>query len=70
MKLRAFVPYNETITNGTQTWGQEEECGMDILTNDIVPIAVGCALAALVVIVLIAYVIGRRRNRARGYESM
>lgn len=38
--------------------------------NDIVPIAVGICLAVLVVVVLIAYVIGRRRNRQRGYESV
>ena len=31
--------------------------------DKIVPIAVGCALAGLVVIVLIAYLIGRFRNR-------
>jgi lysosomal-associated membrane protein 1/2 len=37
---------------------------------DIVPIAVGCALAGLVVIVLIAYLIGRRRSHAKGYLSM
>lgn len=36
----------------------------------IVPIAVGIALIALVVIVLIAYVVGRRRTRAAGYMSM
>jgi len=42
----------------------------DILTSDIVPIAVGCALAALVVVVLIAYLIGRRRARQRGYQSV
>jgi len=39
-------------------------------TPDIVPIAVGCALAGLVVVVLIAYLIGRRRAQARGYLSM
>jgi len=38
--------------------------------NDIVPIAVGIALTVLVLVVLIAYVIGRRRNRQRGYESV
>lgn len=37
--------------------------------NDIVPIAVGCALAGLVVIVLIAYIIGRRRTH-RGYQQV
>lgn len=39
-------------------------------TPDIVPIAVGCALMALIVIVLVGYLIGRRRNQARGYLSM
>lgn len=39
-------------------------------TPDIVPIAVGCALAALVVVVLIAYLVGRRNAHARGYLSM
>lgn len=40
------------------------------VTPDIVPIAVGCSLAALVAVVLVAYVIGRRRSAARGYLSM
>lgn len=38
--------------------------------TDIVPIAVGCALIALVVVVLIAYLVGRRRAQSRGYISM
>ncbi|KAL1123828.1 hypothetical protein AAG570_001599 [Ranatra chinensis] len=37
---------------------------------DIVPIVVGCVLAALVVLVLVGYLIGRRRSQARGYLSM
>jgi len=37
--------------------------------SDLVPIAVGCALAALVVLVLVSYLIGRRR-RASAYESV
>jgi len=41
-----------------------------INTPDIVPIAVGIALIALVVVVLIAYLVGRRRAAARGYVSM
>lgn len=45
-----------------------KDCKLD--TPDIVPIAVGCALAALVIIVLIAYLIGRKRSQARGYLSM
>ena len=38
--------------------------------NDIVPIAVGVALACLVVAVLVAYMVGRRRNRQNGYQSV
>lgn len=45
------------------------ECPADTETNSIVPIAVGAALAGLVVIVLIAYLIGRRKRRS-GYESV
>ena len=46
------------------------ECPSDDDSNSIVPIAVGAALAGLVVIVLIAYLIGRRRSRRQGYESV
>lgn len=38
-------------------------------SSSIVPIAVGCALAGLIVIVLVAYLIGRRRS-GRGYSQM
>jgi len=38
--------------------------------NDVVPIIVGCALASLVLMVLIAYLVGRRKSRARGYQSV
>lgn len=41
-----------------------------IAPTDIVPIAVGIALAALVVIVLIAYLVARRRSQQGGYVSM
>jgi len=46
-------------------------CKADQKVKDIVPIAVGVALAALVVIVLVAYLIGRRRTvAAGGYERV
>ncbi|OQV12383.1 hypothetical protein BV898_13336 [Hypsibius exemplaris] len=64
IRVQAFVSANATVFTDIET------CPANSPTSDIVPIAVGCALAALVVIVLIAYVIGRRRNRARGYESI
>jgi len=47
-----------------------EECATDDKTDDIVPIVVGCALAGLVIIVLIAYMVGRRRSRQKGYQSV
>eukprot|EP00918_Siedleckia_nematoides_P100776 GHVU01220172.1.p1 GENE.GHVU01220172.1~~GHVU01220172.1.p1 ORF type:complete len:271 (+),score=33.47 GHVU01220172.1:137-949(+) len=43
-------------------------CTLDDINNTI-PIAVGAALAGLVLIVLIAYLIGRRKSR-HGYESV
>lgn len=46
------------------------ECSADEKSNSIVPIVVGASLAGLVVIVLIAYLIGRRRSRRTGYESV
>lgn len=39
-------------------------------TPDIVPIAVGCSLAAMVALLLIAYLCGRRNSRNNGYHSM
>ena len=38
--------------------------------HDIVPVAVGVTLAVLVVLVLVAYLFGRRRARQRGYQSV
>ena len=38
-------------------------------TPDVVPIAVGFALAALIAIVLISYLCARRRSTSRGYMS-
>ncbi|GIX75526.1 hypothetical protein CEXT_330101 [Caerostris extrusa] len=54
----------------TRTLGTAEECEADNKVNDIVPIAVGIALLALVVVVLIAYFVGRRRSRQKGYQSV
>ncbi|XP_024868526.1 lysosome-associated membrane glycoprotein 1-like [Temnothorax curvispinosus] len=62
LQFQAFRGDNTTI------FGLAKDCSYD--TPDIVPITVGCALAGLVVIVLIAYLVGRRRSQARGYLSM
>lgn len=51
-------------------FGAVEECDADDKVSDAVPIAVGCALAALIIIVLIAYLVGRRQTRQKGYQSV
>ena len=46
-------------------------CTKDQKTSKVVPIAVGAALAGLVVVVLIAYLIGRFRSRKQNsYEAL
>ncbi|GIY64774.1 uncharacterized protein CDAR_303021 [Caerostris darwini] len=47
-----------------------EECEADDTISDIIPIAVACALASLIIIVLIAYLVGRRRRNQKGYTSV
>ncbi|KAL3101898.1 hypothetical protein niasHS_003307 [Heterodera schachtii] len=47
-----------------------ENCPLDARTSDLVPIVVGALLAGLVVIVLIAYLIGRARAKRQGYTSV
>jgi hypothetical protein len=59
VRLQAF----RANTNTTDLSGQEYICMGDSTVSNIVPIAVGCALAGLIVIVLIAYIIGRLRRR-------
>lgn len=58
--------YRTTHGNG---FSAARECGGGDVP-DAVPIAVGCALGGLVVVVLVAYLVGRRRSAARGYLSM
>ncbi|KAG8034536.1 hypothetical protein G9C98_007612 [Cotesia typhae] len=62
LQFQAFRSDNSTA------FGFAEDCAFE--TQDVVPIAVGCALIALVIIVLVAYLVGRRRSQARGYRSM
>jgi len=48
----------------------EKVCPADIAKDsNLIPIIVGACLAVLVVIVLVAYLIGRRRSR-NGYQSV
>ncbi|PAA76093.1 hypothetical protein BOX15_Mlig032379g1 [Macrostomum lignano] len=63
--------FRDTSKNSTGFFtGTKKDCLSDQV-NNIVPIVVGASLAALVVIVLVAYLIGRRRAAARdGYQSV
>ena len=48
----------------------ETICSADVKKDsNLIPIIVGGCLAALVIIVLVAYIIGRRRSRD-GYQSV
>lgn len=62
LQFQAFKADNSTV------FSLAKDCAFD--TPDVVPIAVGCTLAVLVFIVLIAYLIGRRRSQGHGYLSM
>lgn len=66
VQLQAFI--NGTTQKPGQ-FGAAVECAAGDISN-IVPIAVGAALAALVIIVLIAYLIGRSKSRQKGYQSV
>lgn len=49
----------------------DTSCSLDQKSSKVVPIAVGAALAGLVVVVLIAYLIGRFRSRKQNsYEAL
>lgn len=65
MKVEAFRKKNTTDIDPYKY----TQCEQDNEMGNIVPIAVGAALGALVLIVLIAYLVGRKRN-IRGYESV
>lgn len=45
-----------------------EDCKADGAESFLVPIAVGVALIVLVLLVLVAYFIGRQRSRVANYE--
>ena len=52
------------------TFDLEKVCQADIeKDSNLIPIIVGACLAVLVIIVLAAYLIGRRRSR-NGYQSV
>jgi len=65
LRAEAFLPNSTTLlTEHVCTLDQNQE------TSDLIPIIIGAALAALVVVVLVAYLIGRARARGSNYETI
>jgi len=64
------APLQALIQDKNNTLATPELCEHDMRTSDIVPIVVGACLAALVIIVLVAYLIGRARAKRQGYASV
>ncbi|VDM13196.1 unnamed protein product [Wuchereria bancrofti] len=67
VRLTAYVHFNTTEFPENQEY---DICQLDVRTSDLVPIVVGVCLAALVIIVLIAYLVGRARAKRQGYASV
>lgn len=66
--LNVFQVWVQAFQVEGDKFGSVEECQLDE-NNMLIPIAVGGALAGLVLIVLIAYLIGRKRSHA-GYQTI
>ncbi|XP_051025910.1 lysosome-associated membrane glycoprotein 1 isoform X2 [Acomys russatus] len=66
--LNVFSVQVQAFKVESNRFGSVEECMQDG-NNMLIPIAVGGALAGLVLIVLIAYLIGRKRSHA-GYQTI
>ncbi|KAI6173274.1 hypothetical protein M3Y98_01064300 [Aphelenchoides besseyi] len=59
------------LSNASFPAGQVfEQCAADAKTSELVPIIVGACLVGLVIIVLVAYLIGRARAKRAGYASV
>jgi len=66
LRVQAFYDRTHRFSG----YGDAVSCNADIEKNsNLIPIIVGACLAVLIVIVLVAYLIGRRRSRA-GYETV
>ncbi|CAK5123912.1 unnamed protein product [Meloidogyne enterolobii] len=63
----AFANQTSPSFNNTQSY---QYCAADARTSDLVPIIVGACLGGLVIIVLVAYLIGRVRAKRQGYNSV
>ncbi|XP_028815361.1 lysosome-associated membrane glycoprotein 2 isoform X2 [Denticeps clupeoides] len=62
LRIQPFAVVNDRFSTA-------EECFLDSDLSFLVPIAVGVALSFLIILVLISYLIGRRKSRT-GYQSV
>lgn len=62
LRVQAFITGDD--------FSQADHCAADQETTDLIPIIIGAALAALVIIVLVAYLIGRARANTPAYDNM
>jgi lysosomal-associated membrane protein 1/2 len=62
LRVQPFVTRDE--------FSQADHCGADQEKTDLIPIIIGAALAALVIIVLVAYLIGRARAQSPPYDNV
>jgi lysosomal-associated membrane protein 1/2 len=65
MMISAFRKNSTT----TDFLGERNQCSFDKLINNLIPIVVGVTLAVLIIIIMIAYIVGRRHSHA-GYQSI
>jgi lysosomal-associated membrane protein 1/2 len=63
------VQFQAFKNDNTNSYSTAQDCDSQI-RPDIVPIAVGLSLIALIIVVLIAYIVARRRQQARGYLNI
>ncbi|XP_078403552.1 lysosome-associated membrane glycoprotein 2 isoform X2 [Cetorhinus maximus] len=66
--INAFNVWVQPFEVKNGTFSRAEECSLDD-DSILIPVIVGAALAGLIVIVVIAYVIGRRKSYA-GYQTL
>jgi len=60
-------PFNMTSDG---IYGTIEDCSEDTKDDWLVPVIVGSVLGGLVIVVVIAYIIGRRKNNSGSYDNM
>jgi len=66
LRVQPFID-NSTVFHD---YAAEKVCTMDYFkSSNLVPIIVGICLGILVIVVLVVYLVGRRRNR-NGYQSV